>query len=71
MLEVVPLFIKITNLTYDRYVRFRVVPGEVLRLAVKEVDESGAHDDDQGKDLGIGEVVLKKTVYSSSRGEDY
>ena len=32
----------------------------MLRLAVEEVVEPGADDDDQGKHLGVGEVVLWK-----------
>ncbi len=31
----------------------------MLRLSVEEVDEAGAHDDDQSEHLGVGEVILK------------
>ena len=35
-----------------------VLPGEVLSLAPSKLDNPGADDDEQGKQLGVGEDVL-------------
>ena len=35
----------------------------MLSLSVEEIDEASADDDDQGEDLGVGEVILSESKH--------
>ena len=54
----------------DGWVCLRPVPGEVLGVPRPQLDEPGEADEDEGEDLGVGEVVLHAARQADARAVD-